>query len=115
MLILIYFQKQREESKSRFTLKLLQTECLVQEWVRVEITLGTMIGPPNPNRVFNLQTAELIVINELAQELYWDLEVMSGIAKEMSTDTQLSNDALYTANLVVNNIIGISPEFTSSW
>lgn len=80
------------------------------------INLGTttMIGPPNPNRVFNLQKAELVVLNELAQELYWDLEVIHGIATEMSTESQLANDALFTANKIINTIVGIA-NINGSW
>ena len=70
----------------------------------------TMIGPTDPNRYFNLKTCELVVFNDLAQSLYWDLEVLLGIAKEMPDTTQLSNDALYIANQIVNTIIVGKPE-----
>ncbi|KAJ3367788.1 Alpha-mannosidase 2C1 [Kappamyces sp. JEL0680] len=70
----------------------------------------TMIGPTNPNVYFTLRTAEIVVFNEDAQSLYWDLDVLLGIAKEMPEDSQLANDALYTANKIVNTIFPSQPE-----
>ncbi|KAI8901520.1 glycosyl hydrolases family 38 N-terminal domain-containing protein [Globomyces pollinis-pini] len=64
----------------------------------------TMIGAPDPNRSFTLAKAELVVADELAQALYWDLEVLLGIIKEMPEESQLGRDALYTANQVVNTV-----------
>ena len=64
----------------------------------------TMIGPTDPNRFFSLKTAELVIFNELALSLYWDLDVLLGIVKEMTADSQLQNDALFCANAVINSI-----------
>jgi alpha-mannosidase len=66
---------------------------------------NTMIGPPDPNRTFVLKTAELVVNDDIAQSVYWDLEVMLGLVQEMPEQSQLGNDALYCANKVINIII----------
>lgn len=65
---------------------------------------GGMINPPDPNRYKSLDTAELVVYNDDAMNLFWDLEVLIGIAKEMSQETQISNSCLFAANEIVNLI-----------
>ncbi len=64
----------------------------------------TMIGPTNPDVFFTLKTAEIVVFNQDAVDLYWDLDVLLGIMKEMPVDSQLASDALYTANKIINTI-----------
>ncbi|KAJ3000836.1 Alpha-mannosidase 2C1 [Globomyces sp. JEL0801] len=75
----------------------------------------TMIGAPDPNRSFTLAKAELVVADELAQALYWDLEVLLGIIKEMPEESQLGRDALYTANQVVNTVRAGDHRFIESY
>jgi alpha-mannosidase len=65
---------------------------------------GGMINPPDPNRRFRLSRADLVVYDPIAYGIYWDLQVLLGIAKEMPEDTQISNDALFCANEIVNAI-----------
>ena len=64
----------------------------------------TMIGPTDPNRFFALKTCELVIFNELALSVYWDLEVLLGITKEMPSESQIQNDALFCANQMINTI-----------
>ena len=65
---------------------------------------GGMINPPDPNRYKRLDRAELVVYNEDALHVFWDLEALWGLAKEMSSETQISNDCLFAANEIVNII-----------
>ncbi|KAJ3208978.1 Glycoside hydrolase, 38 vacuolar alpha mannosidase [Dinochytrium kinnereticum] len=88
------------------------------------------INPPDPNRYFKLETVRMVVPNEVARDLFWDLQVLIQIAEletvrmvvpnevardlfwdlqvliqiaeEVSEESQISGDALYAANAVVN-------------
>nr|KAJ3416023.1 Alpha-mannosidase 2C1 [Polyrhizophydium stewartii] len=71
---------------------------------------GGLINPPNPNRTFELAKAEIAVPNETAHALFWDLEVLVGMVKELPATTQANADALYTANKIVNTIRPDHPE-----
>ncbi|KAJ3087170.1 Glycoside hydrolase, 38 vacuolar alpha mannosidase, partial [Quaeritorhiza haematococci] len=62
------------------------------------------IAPPNPNRTFTLKTSEIAIPNMDAHHLWWDFEIIVGMCKELPADSQGSNDALYTANTMVNTI-----------
>ncbi|KAJ3262095.1 Alpha-mannosidase 2C1 [Boothiomyces macroporosus] len=68
-----------------------------------------MINAPDPNKSFALKTVKLVCFNELARSIYWDLEVLLGIVKEMPVESQLGNDALFTANSIVNTIRNNEP------
>ncbi|KAJ3326316.1 Alpha-mannosidase 2C1 [Boothiomyces sp. JEL0866] len=68
-----------------------------------------MINAPDPNKSFTLKTVKLVCFNELARSIYWDLEVLLGIIKEMPVESQLGCDALYTANSIVNTIRNNEP------
>ncbi|KAJ3274938.1 Alpha-mannosidase 2C1 [Terramyces sp. JEL0728] len=68
-----------------------------------------LINAPDPNRSFALKTVKLVCYNELARSIYWDLEVLLGIIKEMPVESQLGNDALSTANSIVNAIRNDEP------
>ncbi|XP_069480651.1 alpha-mannosidase 2C1 isoform X2 [Ambystoma mexicanum] len=63
---------------------------------------GSMIAPPDPNRMFTLQRAELVVFNREVHELLLDFEIMLDMAKHLGEDNQRSFQALYTANEMVN-------------
>eukprot|EP00842_Homolaphlyctis_polyrhiza_P004464 jgi/Hompol1/5018/HPOL_004093-RA len=55
-------------------------------------------------RYFTLATAEIAVPNETAHSLFWDLEVLIGMIKQLPATDQANSDALYTANKIVNTI-----------
>jgi len=66
------------------------------------------IDPPDPDRKFNLQLANISVFDRSSYQLYIDLELMYEMAKEM-TEEQGKGDsrgymALFTANAVINAI-----------
>lgn len=63
---------------------------------------GNGIEAPDANKSFKLKTAELAVPNNQAFQLLWDFEVLIGMVKELSTETQINADALYVANQAVN-------------
>lgn len=63
-----------------------------------------MINPPLKDKYFSLDTAQLAVPNKDVEKLFIDFEIISGIAKELSAETQISADALYTANAIVNAV-----------
>jgi len=67
---------------------------------------GGFIDPPDPNRKFNLQRADVSVFDRRAYQLWIDLELMYEMAKEM-TEEQGKGDsrgyqALYAANEIIN-------------
>jgi alpha-mannosidase len=74
--------------------------------------LNGQIEPPDPNRYFTLQTAELIVLNAPVRELWWDFQVIAGLAKEFPADSQRASEALMAANDIVNAFI---PDDETSW
>ena len=70
--------------------------------------LSISVDPPDPNRKFNLQLANISVFDRSSYQLLIDLELMYEMAKEM-TEEQGKGDsrgylALYTANNIINAI-----------
>lgn len=63
---------------------------------------GSMIAPPDPNRKFTLQRAELVVFNRDVHELLVDFEILLDMVKLLGEENQRSFQALYTANQMVN-------------
>ncbi|KAG1178970.1 hypothetical protein G6F70_004929 [Rhizopus microsporus] len=61
-----------------------------------------LIGPPDPNRFFNLHELELVVPNKLAWDLLHDFQVIIGIGKDFPEDSVRGSQALYTANRIMN-------------
>ncbi|OZJ02857.1 hypothetical protein BZG36_03218 [Bifiguratus adelaidae] len=61
-----------------------------------------LIGPPDPNRFFNLNECELAVPNNEAWALLYDYQVILGIARDLPEDHIRASHALYTANRIVN-------------
>lgn len=45
---------------------------------------GSMIAAPDPNRMFSVKKAELVVFNRHVQELLTDFEMMTDIVKVRS-------------------------------
>lgn len=46
---------------------------------------GSQIAPPDPNRTFSVQKAELVVFNGDVRELLTDFEMLVDIVKVLST------------------------------
>uniref|UniRef100_A0A670JV47 Mannosidase alpha class 2C member 1 n=1 Tax=Podarcis muralis TaxID=64176 RepID=A0A670JV47_PODMU len=63
---------------------------------------GSMIAPPDPDKKFSLQKAELVVFNRDVHELLVDFEILLDMAKLLGEENQRSFQALYTANRMVN-------------
>jgi alpha-mannosidase len=87
------------------------------------------IDPPDQNRYYTLNTAELAVPNNLAFAVWYDFEILLGMVKvnlarrpsklwefhnevfqDLPSNSQPSSDALYTANKIVNTIRTDKPE-----
>ncbi|GJJ70118.1 alpha-mannosidase [Entomortierella parvispora] len=62
-----------------------------------------VINPPEDNRTFQLAKAEIVVPNKPAWELYYDMQVILGMANELANDTARAQEALYTCNQVVDS------------
>ncbi|CAG8529788.1 12341_t:CDS:10 [Funneliformis caledonium] len=60
------------------------------------------INPPDPNRTFCLNTAELKVPNKDAWGLFYDFQIIRDMAKEIPEDSVRSAQALYVANNIIN-------------
>ncbi|XP_077173478.1 alpha-mannosidase 2C1 [Paroedura picta] len=63
---------------------------------------SSMIAPPNPDKTFSLQKAELAVFNRDVHELLVDFEILLGMAQHLGEENQRSFQALYAANQMVN-------------
>nr|XP_056721816.1 alpha-mannosidase 2C1 [Euleptes europaea] len=63
---------------------------------------GSMIAPPDPDKRFSLQKAELVVFNRDVHELLVDFEILLDMAKLLGEENQRSFQALYAANQMVN-------------
>lgn len=63
---------------------------------------GSQIAPPDPNRKFTLQKAEVVVLNRDVRELLTDFEMLVDIVKVLGEEEQRGYQALYTVNEMVN-------------
>uniref|UniRef100_A0A8C4IA83 alpha-mannosidase n=1 Tax=Dicentrarchus labrax TaxID=13489 RepID=A0A8C4IA83_DICLA len=63
---------------------------------------GSMIAAPDPNRMFSVQKAELVVFNREVRELLTDFEMLIDIVKELGEGEQRGYQALFTVNEMVN-------------
>lgn len=61
-----------------------------------------LIGPPDPNRFFNLSTVDLAVPNKLAWDMLYDFQIILGMAKDLPEDSLRGSQALFTANKIIN-------------
>ncbi|KAG0171791.1 Glycoside hydrolase, 38 vacuolar alpha mannosidase [Apophysomyces sp. BC1015] len=61
-----------------------------------------LIGPPDPNRFFNLNELDLAVPNKIAWDLLYDFQIILGMAKDLPQDSIRAAQALRTANAIVN-------------
>ncbi|ODN00433.1 Alpha-mannosidase 2C1, partial [Orchesella cincta] len=64
---------------------------------------GFSLDPPNPNLKYKLKYVDIAVYEPLIFKLYTDLEILLGIAEEMTEDIR-GYQALYTANEMINLI-----------
>ncbi|KAJ7677197.1 glycosyl hydrolases family 38 N-terminal domain-containing protein [Mycena rosella] len=63
---------------------------------------GGGIGPPDPNRYFRLEMADLVVPNMEAWRLLWDFQTLRELVDTLPGNTPLQNKALITANAIMN-------------
>lgn len=63
---------------------------------------GGGISPPDMNRYFRLDTADLVVPNQDAWHLLWDFQVLWQISETLPGRSPLQNKALVTANEIMN-------------
>ncbi|KAG7473386.1 hypothetical protein MATL_G00095190 [Megalops atlanticus] len=63
---------------------------------------GTSIGPPDPNRKYTIQKAELVVFNQDVRDLMTDIEMLVDIVKCLGEDNQRGYQALFAVNEIVN-------------
>ncbi|KAL1928348.1 hypothetical protein VTP01DRAFT_2704 [Rhizomucor pusillus] len=61
-----------------------------------------LIGPPDPNRFFNLNELDLAVPNRRAWDLLYDFQIILGMARDLPPDSLRAAQALNTANTIVN-------------
>ncbi|CDS14068.1 hypothetical protein LRAMOSA06239 [Lichtheimia ramosa] len=64
--------------------------------------VGDAAMVPDPDRYFSIKTADLVVPNAPVQDLYYDLEIIRGIAYDTNPDTPRAREALWTVNQVIN-------------
>ncbi|KAM9124617.1 alpha-mannosidase 2C1-like [Pangshura tecta] len=63
---------------------------------------GSLIAPPDPDKKFRLNKAELVVFNRDVHELLVDFEILVDMAKFLGEENQWSFQTLYVANEMVN-------------
>ncbi|KAL0956195.1 hypothetical protein HGRIS_002352 [Hohenbuehelia grisea] len=63
---------------------------------------GDTIAPPDMNRFFSLDSADLVVPNQDAWGLFWDFTTLRELADTLPGNTPLQNQALVTANEIMN-------------
>lgn len=67
------------------------------------------LDPPDPDRKYQLQLADIAICDTAAYNLLIDLELMHELANELTTPEKCGGDsrgymALYTANQMINAI-----------
>ncbi|KAJ7113374.1 glycoside hydrolase family 38 protein [Mycena epipterygia] len=70
---------------------------------------GGGIGPPDPNRYFSLDMADLVVPNQEAWRLLWDFQTLRELVDTLPGNTPLQNKALVTANAIMNAFSAADP------
>ncbi|KAK7027819.1 glycoside hydrolase family 38 protein [Favolaschia claudopus] len=63
---------------------------------------GGGIGPPDPNRYFRLDMADIVVPNQEAWRLLWDFTTLRELVDTLPGNTPLQNAALSAANAIMN-------------
>ncbi|KAI8597961.1 glycosyl hydrolases family 38 N-terminal domain-containing protein, partial [Dissophora ornata] len=62
-----------------------------------------LINPPDEKRQFLLAQVEILVRNKAAWSLFYDMEIISGMANELPEDTARAQEALYACNQIIDN------------
>ncbi|KAJ7846613.1 glycoside hydrolase family 38 protein [Mycena olivaceomarginata] len=70
---------------------------------------GGGIGPPDPNRSFRLDTADIVVPNQDAWRLLWDFTTLRELVDTLPGNTPLQNAALTAANGIMNTFDHTDP------
>ncbi|XP_064614713.1 alpha-mannosidase 2C1-like [Liolophura sinensis] len=65
----------------------------------------SLIGPPDPKKHFTLSQAEIAVRDNQAFQLYLDFEIIIGMAKHLGENNERGNEAMLTANRMVNQVV----------
>ncbi|KAL1651186.1 Glycoside hydrolase, 38 vacuolar alpha mannosidase [Diplodia intermedia] len=66
---------------------------------------GDSIQPPNPNKYFQLHTADIVAINLEARALYIDFWIIGDCAREFPGDSWESHQALQVCNSIMDTFI----------
>jgi len=62
------------------------------------------IGPPTADRYFTLKKCEIALFCRSAWDLFYDLEVIYGLAKHLPKDDVRAAEALFVGNQIVNSV-----------
>ncbi|KAG0368052.1 Glycoside hydrolase, 38 vacuolar alpha mannosidase [Gamsiella multidivaricata] len=65
--------------------------------------MNNIINPPQENRRFLLAQVEIAVPNKAAWQLFYDMQVILGMANELPEDTVRAQEALYACNQVIDS------------
>ncbi|CAC5365589.1 MAN2C1 [Mytilus coruscus] len=85
-----------------------ETELTQTIFLEMELTglkgdgCGEQINPPDFNKTFKINMAEIAVFNRDIYNLVQDLEIIIGMAKHLPRQNQRAYQALFTANHAVN-------------
>jgi alpha-mannosidase len=60
------------------------------------------MSPPDQNRYYKLNSADLVVPNMEAWHLMWDFQTLHQTMRELPDDTPLRNRCLHVANEIMN-------------
>jgi len=60
------------------------------------------MDPPNPNRYYQLNSADLVVPNMEAYGVLWDFDTLHQLVNDLPGDSSLAKRALYAANEMMN-------------
>ena len=63
---------------------------------------GDSIQPPDPNKYFTLDTAEIVAVNEQARQLYIDFWILGDAAREFPENSWEEHKALQIGNQIMN-------------
>jgi alpha-mannosidase len=71
---------------------------------------GDTIQPPDPNRYFQLASADLVVPNMAAWGLLWDFTTLRELIETLPGNSTLQNKALTVSNAIMNTFYKKDPE-----
>eukprot|EP01135_Chromosphaera_perkinsii_P010443 Nk52_evm6s2133 gene=Nk52_evmTU6s2133 len=69
-----------------------------------------LINPPDPDRTFELSIAAVQVVDQLARDLYYDVEVLLQISEALGEESERAHQALMCANEIINTLDMDDPE-----